>query len=241
MFQIHTIELQEAYARLSTSCAFEDVARGRKGATLVDDRDEMRPLVRTTTQYMFPNQAFAEVHHELCGLVRERVDAEFNNVLIELYSPAYRKMKYHTDQALDLDGDSYICLYSCYDIPNIPEPRILEIVNKETNSKIAVPLLHNSIVAFSTRTNAAHVHRIMSPPGLKANWIGGTLRRSATFLFWERGWRFTSTGTALRLASDEERMEFFRLKKKENEETAFVYPKIEYTVSPGDLLSNSTQ
>lgn len=42
-------------------------------------------------------------------------------------------------------------------------------------------------------------------------------------------------GTPLTLANDEERREFLRLRRRENQETDFVYPRVTCTLSPSDL------
>jgi hypothetical protein len=44
-----------------------------------------------------------------------------------------------------------------------------------------------------------------------------------------------SNGERLTLASDEQRREFFQLRRRENDETDFQYPSISYTISESDL------
>jgi hypothetical protein len=44
-------------------------------------------------------------------------------------------------------------------------------------------------------------------------------------------------GTPLTLATDEERHEFLRLRRRENQETDFVYPRVTCTLSPSDLVA----
>lgn len=43
-------------------------------------------------------------------------------------------------------------------------------------------------------------------------------------------------GTRLTVANDEQRREFYQLRRRENHETAFRYPHISYTVSESDLM-----
>ncbi|KAB2389984.1 hypothetical protein F9B16_01700 [Actinomadura montaniterrae] len=43
-------------------------------------------------------------------------------------------------------------------------------------------------------------------------------------------------GARLTLADDEQRREFYRLRRRENNETDFAYPLLTYTVSESDLM-----
>ncbi|MEB3216407.1 MAG: hypothetical protein VKN72_09250 [Nostocales cyanobacterium 94392] len=47
---------------------------------------------------------------------------------------------------------------------------------------------------------------------------------------------FLTNGDLLRVANDEERKAFYKLKKQENEVINFNYPEINYTLSIGDTL-----
>ena len=44
------------------------------------------------------------------------------------------------------------------------------------------------------------------------------------------------TVTRLTLADDEQRREFYRLRRRENNETDFTYPRMTYTISESDLM-----
>lgn len=43
-------------------------------------------------------------------------------------------------------------------------------------------------------------------------------------------------GRASHAADDEQRHEFYRLRRRENNETDFVYPMLTYTISESDLV-----
>jgi hypothetical protein len=101
------------FNQLSESVIFEEIIDGRKGAILVDKKDELIPLVRSTTVYNRPAQIFSKIHYDILEKIKNETNLDFNNALIELYDSRYCTMGYHSDQALDLADDSYICLFSC--------------------------------------------------------------------------------------------------------------------------------
>jgi hypothetical protein len=41
----------------------------------------------------------------------------------------------------------------------------------------------------------------------------------------------------LTLANDEQRREFYQLRRRENNETDFTYPRITYTISESDMMA----
>jgi len=109
------------FESLKKSALFEDIALGRKGGVLVSSENNIIPIVRTTTKYIKPAKKFSKIHHELIANIKTAAcipKMEFNNALIEIYDHQYRKMGYHSDQNTDLEKDSYICLFSCYNNPN---------------------------------------------------------------------------------------------------------------------------
>ncbi|UBU18399.1 hypothetical protein [Nonomuraea gerenzanensis] len=50
------------------------------------------------------------------------------------------------------------------------------------------------------------------------------------------GQAFLPDGAPLTSADDEQRREFYRLRRRENQETDFTYPMLTYTVSESDLM-----
>ena len=107
----------DTFTKFSESVVFENVCNGRKAANLADYKNDLIPLVRTTTSYNNPVQKFLPIHYELVENIRnvsEIKEIELNNAMIEI-EPKYRNMGYHSDQMLDLVEDSYICIFSCYD------------------------------------------------------------------------------------------------------------------------------
>ncbi|WST94348.1 alpha-ketoglutarate-dependent dioxygenase AlkB [Streptomyces erythrochromogenes] len=232
---------RDLFAELSDSVHWEDVGKGRRGATLTRvDAVKGVPLVRTTTQYSGPTQQFRAVHERLAQQVQEAaaIPVGFNNALIESYTNAYRTMGSHSDQALDLADDSFIAVFSCYQHPEA-NPRKLIFEPKDSDADgFEIPLTHNSVVAFSVETNRRFKHKIVldSAPTADNQWLGVTFRTSKTFLRFHDGHPHLPQGTRLTSADEEQRREFYRLRRRENDETAFVYPSLTYTVSESDLL-----
>jgi hypothetical protein len=243
---------------LSQSVAFEAVAKGRQGNHLVAVGESGIPIVRTTTQYNLPAQNFAPIHHQIVENIQQKVpDAHFNNALIEIYDRDYAKMKYHSDQCLDMAKNSYIALFSCYEQPeNIAQDllRRLKVKNKTTEEEFEITLEHNSVVLFDLPTNAIFQHKIVleqhnfqhkntleTPKGVKPSlqdnrWLGITFRQSKTFIHFKENLPYFADGTPLLLAGEEQSKEFYQLKSQENHQPDFVYPFLAYTLSAGDRL-----
>ncbi|MFE3720147.1 alpha-ketoglutarate-dependent dioxygenase AlkB [Streptomyces cyaneofuscatus] len=231
------------FAELSKSALLEDVGKGRKGATLarIDEAGGV-PLVRTTTRYGSPTQRFRAVHERLADLIRERagLSVGFDNALIESYTNAYTTMGLHSDQALDLADESFIAVFSCYQYPEAGPPRKLIFESKGVDGeKFEVPLAHNSAVVFSVRSNRRLRHKIvLDAPGRAADnqWLGLTFRTSKTLIRFRDGHAYLPEGARLTSADDEQSTEFYRLRRRENKETDFVYPSLTYTISESDLM-----
>ncbi|WP_103536178.1 hypothetical protein [Streptomyces sp. SM11] len=238
---------EDLFADLSVSARLEDVGKGRRGATLarIDETGDV-PLVRTTTRYGSPTQRFRAVHERLAQQIQERAELSvgFNNALIESYTSAYTTMGFHSDQALDLADDSYIAVFSCYQHPEAGPPRKLIFASKGSGEgadgeKFEIPLAHNSVVAFSVDSNRRLKHRIvLDAPGRAADnqWLGVTFRTSKTRVRFHDGHAYLPQGARLMAADDEQRNEFYRLRRRENKETDFTYPLLTYTISESDLM-----
>ncbi|MGP3978302.1 hypothetical protein ACTWQF_30715 [Streptomyces sp. 8N114] len=234
---------ENLFAELSTSVRLEDVGKGRRGAviTKIDEAGGV-PLVRTTTRYSSPTQRFRAVHERLAQQIQERaaISVEFNNALIENYTNAYKTMGSHSDQALDLADESFIAVFSCYQHPEASPPRKLIFESKESGGeKFEIPLAHNSIVAFSVDLNRRLRHKIVlnTPvPTADNQWLGVTFRTSKTFVRFHDGHVYLQQGARLMSADDEQKSEFYRLRRRENNETDFIYPLLAYTISESDLM-----
>jgi hypothetical protein len=171
---------------------------------------------------------------------------DFNNALIEVYDCNYATMKYHSDQDLDLENESYIGLFTCYENPSeLTEKNIrkLKIKDKVTNEEFDISLTHNSIVLFSVLTNKKFLHKIIleSIPSIKKlesdnRWLGITFRKSKTFIQFKNNQPHFSNGDLLVLANEDQKKEFYKLRGEENFNMNFVYPKLSYTLSIGDTL-----
>lgn len=234
---------ENLFAELSASARLEDVGKGRKGATLAKtDEAGGVPLVRTTTRYSSPVQRFRAVHERLAQRIQERaaLSVGFNNALIESYTNAYTTMGSHSDQALDLADESFIAVFSCYRHPEAGPPRKLIFERKGSGGeKFEIPLAHNSVVVFSVGSNRRLRHKIvLDAPAETADnqWLGVTFRTSKTLIRFRDGHAHLPHGARLTSADDEQRREFYQLRRRENNETDFVYPLLTYTVSESDLM-----
>ena len=244
MFSKYIIDFENSFNQLSESCQFEDITKGRKGAILVDYKNDLIPIVRTTTCYNNPNQKFLPIHYKLIDKIKEVTQdykLEFNNAMIELYDSTYRTMGFHTDQALDLDTDSYICIFSCYNDSGDSgdlDIRKLKIKNKITDESSEILLEHNSIVLFPVSENSKHVHKIVleNVKSKDKKWLGITFRLSKTFIkFVNNVPHFHPSNIVLRLANDNNE-EFRKYKSLENANIDYIYPNIDYTISLSDIL-----
>ncbi|MFF4366279.1 hypothetical protein [Streptomyces sp. NPDC001594] len=234
----------DVFAELSAATRWEDVGKGRRGAVLVRvDAEGGVPLVRTTTRYGSPAQRFRAVHERLAGRVRERagLTAGFDNALVERYTNAYKTMGSHCDQALDLADGSHIAVFSCYRRGGEGPPRKLVFERKGApdGERFEVPLVHNGVVVFSVASNRRLRHRIVLDAPVPAEddeWLGVTFRTSKTRVRFRDGEAYLPGGERLTEADEEQSREFYRLRRRENQETDFVYPHLAYTVSESDLL-----
>lgn len=227
---------------ISKSSQFENIINGRKGAVLVDYKNKLIPLVRTTGVMSKSAQKFLDIHYDIIENIKKTTgcnNLEFNNVLAEIYDSNYRKMKYHSDQSLDLATDSYICLFSCYNNPFIKNKRKLKIKDKATGQSSEIILDHNSIVLFSVSTNSKFLHKIiLEANGNNEQWLGLTFRLSKTFIKFVDNIPYLDfpSEKILRLANEDEKKEFSKCKGLENSNIDYKYPEINYTLSPGDML-----
>lgn len=245
MFNKYIIDFPDnLFGQLSKSVKFDNITSGRQGANLVDTKNNLIPLVRTTTNYTLPNQTFSPVHHDIINAIKKSSisnNLEFNNALIEIYNSQYCNMGFHSDQALDLEHNSFICIFSCYNDPNTTNLRKLIIKNKNKPDTKTIVLDHNSIVIFSVDTNNKHLHKIILDDNSlpNASWLGITFRQSNTFIsFYNELPYFFPTNKILTLATIEQKKEFYKLRNQENLLTDFIYPEINYTLSGGDILNH---
>ena len=232
------------FDELLTSTKFENIVNGRLGANLVDYKDGLVPLVRTTTNYSEPNQNFLPIHHAIIENIKNTTKydgLEFNNAMIEVYNSEYRNMKFHSDQSLDLADDSYICIFSCYSNPLSTDIRKLKIKKKETDECSEFLMDHNSIILFPVSINQKYLHRIIletTNTNTHTKWMGITFRLSKTFIkFVDEIPYFSSSNTILRMGDTNERRAFMKCKGIENLKTEYIYPDIDFTISSGDMLS----
>lgn len=231
------------YEALLRSARFEAVAHGRQGTVLVaPDPTRGVPIVRTTTSYSAPARRFQPLHERLARRIQERASLAraFNNALIERYTSAYAKMGFHSDQAQDLAPESFIAIYSCYQSPEQSlAPRKLIVETKEPGGGFELPLVHDSIVVFSLDTNRRFRHKIVLSASLQSPenpWLGLTFRTSSSFVRIEGEQATFEDGSPLTMASPDEARAFLALRRRENTETQFRYPRLTYTLSASDSM-----
>ena len=217
----------------------ENITRGRKGANFVNSLENI-PIVRTTTKYKNPVKIMTPEILFILNEIQINFDflnLNFNNCMLEIYDKNYKKMKYHTDQSLDLHPNSYICIFSCYENEN--PSRSFYYFNKINCLEKNTVLFQNSIILFSVEENYRHNHKIVYDENLNSNdkWLGITFRFSKTFIkFINEIPYFCHNNKKLTLASIEEEMEFYKMKTIENIGIIFEYPEITYTISESDLF-----
>jgi hypothetical protein len=232
------------FEELLASVRFEDVGKGRQGAVLIKlDETYGIPLVRTTTRYSVPAQCFGSVHEQLAQQIQKSalLSVGFNNALIENYTNAYTTMGSHSDQALDLADESFIAIFSCYKYPERAHPprKLLVELKESGGDPSEIPLTHNSVVVFSVETNRRLKHKIVldSSTQIPENqWLGITFRTSKTFVRFRDESAYFLDDARLMLANDDQRREFYHLRRRENNETDFIYPRIPYTISESDMI-----
>lgn len=228
------------FEELNASAPFENICDGRQGAVLVNIENGSVPLIRTTTCYENPPQQMKPIHLAIMDEIKKHIvstNTIFNNALIEIYDNRYKNMGWHSDQALDLEYPSIICLFSMYSNPSTKNKRQLKIKSKKNTQLNCDPhiidLDHNSIVFFSTTTNEQNLHKIVldhKDHGEDTKWIGITFRCSKTFVTFDKKIPYLYPNIPLRLANDEEKKEFYK-KAKNNDRT-----KVPFTISPSDFM-----
>ncbi|WP_109435742.1 alpha-ketoglutarate-dependent dioxygenase AlkB [Aquimarina sp. AU119] len=246
---------QNLFNKLFNTIEFENIGNGRMGNHLVKVCDSGIPIVRTTTKYNIPAHNFSSIHNMIVDSIKDNIQNEnleylpsinFNNALIEVYDSKYTKMKYHSDQCLDLISNSYIGLFSCYERPDeLTEQNIrkLKIKNKITNEEFAISLTHNSFILFSLPTNSKYFHKIVlesipkqKPLKTENKWLGITFRESKTFIQFKNNLPYFANGKLLELATDNQKIEYYKLRGEENKNVNFIYPQINYTLSKADTI-----
>jgi hypothetical protein len=161
----------------------------------------------------------------------------FNNGLIEVYDRNYTKMGFHSDQALDLDRDSYIGVFSCYEQPG-GQVRKLVVQDKVSGEEFAYLMTHHSVVLFSVENNTKFVHKIVldGEPHSDNRWLGITFRTSKTYIQFDGEVARFANGAVLELADKLQEKEFYTLRGAENRSIGFEYPELVYTINKADRM-----
>jgi hypothetical protein len=234
----------DLFEELLSSARLEDTGKGRQGAVLTRVDESLGvPIVRTTTRYSAPAQRFRPVHERLARQIEvcASLQGGFNNALLERYTNAYTTMGSHSDQALDLAEGSFIAIVSWYERPVTGRaPRKLVFEAKEPGGRgFEIPLGPGSVVVFSTEENRRLRHKIVLDPSARTPenpWLGVTFRTSKTFVRFRDEGACLLDGARLTLADDEQGRAFYRLRRRENQELDFTYPRITFTLSESDVM-----
>ena len=260
----------DLFNQISQQISFEPIIpNSRYGAILVKPNDHLIPIVRTTTKYNNPVQNIKPIK-ELIDLIKQEIysnnlsnhNIEFNNAMVELYNSNYKSMGFHSDQALDLADNSFICIFSLYSNPSSKNIRqlIIKPKNKTVSDTVSdtvseleskstqIDLTHNSLVLFDLKTNQSHLHKIILKPQLFQSsipisidptnqWLGITLRLSKTYIDYNNAEpTFYPSGNILKLANETETREFYKKRSNQNSSDTYTYEPINYTLSLSDLI-----
>lgn len=261
-----TLQLEDLpltiFEELSACTQLEAVGRGRFAAKIFNSDDNKIPLVRTTSSYEQPSQRMTPLHLRIIDQINKQLNVSpplvLNNALVEIYRGTYDTMKFHSDQALDLQEDSSIVIFTCTNNPESKTPPRLHVRDKahpvgpiikigwghsyvdNLFEEKVFPFNHCAAIVFSTQTNASHIHTIYQKCTENEQWLYITFRTARTFIeFKEHIPYFVNCWLApdrLHLADKSERQQFYQNKSNENNRTAFnpASVKIKFTVSKGD-------
>lgn len=235
--EIHSIQLDNNYSFNDLSnTTFENISNGRKAVNLIKTNDDNTiPIMRTTSKYFNKPVKFNDIHFNIIKDINDKLCKyiDFNTALMEIYSPSYKSMKFHTDCGLDLVDDSFICIYSNYS--NSSYNRTLLIKNKLNNDTYNIDLKHNCFVLFSKNFNKNNLHKIVYNNKSSDDWLGITFRISKSFIKFIDNKPYIN-GDEL-IYNSENASEFYKLKTLENKSVDFDYPYINYSINPSDFLT----
>lgn len=228
------------FDELADSCLFETAGTRKVSILVKPNVDNSMPLVRTMLKVNSPAQYFSHALTQLIDQIKiafkeTHAELEFNSAKIEIYTHAPRSLLgFRVDTSgLDLQPDSAVCLFSCY--------------NKQIESSTAFfGIPHNSAAIFAPKQ-----HIFFYPIPLTLNtpaslhWMSITLKLSKTFVDFSlaaprlltenRQWR------PLCLATQKDYHDLNVMKCRENNDSSFEYPPLlAFTISPGDLLKPSS-
>lgn len=219
----------DAFQEFFHAHAWTNLSHDRRAAMLVLPDADFIPIVRTTCPTV-SCWCFGLVHLRLMQAIDSASGNahSFNNAMAEVYDPEYTKMRFHTDCALDLEDDSEICIFSCYE-DECDHPRTLVTRDKESGKVEEMSMDHLSVIIFDVGANSRHVHKIVSN-GCKARWLGLTLRTSKTFVT-RQSVVFRHDGSKMTAATEHDRSMLFKLKGQENKLSSFKYPHIQFSLA----------
>lgn len=238
MFPFHLGSLPTAPATsFFSDLPWEALSESRKMLIMADippqDSPEV-PLVRSTMSLQNRTWPWTREIADLAKAIETAFSvAPFNNVMVEDYTAAYSTMKWHSDQAQDLEPASHIALLSFDEEPR-GGTRVLHVKEKAAGGAMTTLALgHLSVVLFSVEDNARFLHRIT---GQKA-WRGITFRRSRTRVKFVQGAPMVH-GQPLRLCETPRLIHRHRAEENSTD-GPYEYPAecANLTLSPGDLAS----
>ncbi len=121
---------------------------------------------------------------------------------------------------------------------HLDRAEVVDLPDRAESSR-GIPLTQNSALLFSAGANRRLKHKIIvdSPARTPENHsLGITFRTSKTFVRFRGGQACFPDGVPLTLADAAQWHEFYYLRRRENRETDFTYPRLTYTLSESDLI-----
>ncbi len=73
-YKIHLPFESNLFKELSHSVEFEKITKGRIANQLVDIKNKLIPIIRTTSKYSIPAQNFADVHHLITNTINQTLE-----------------------------------------------------------------------------------------------------------------------------------------------------------------------
>ncbi len=204
---------------------------------IISSESLFKPINRMANGASVAKYKFNEFHNNVIKKIKELTGLKlyFNTAKIEIYTNKYTKMKYHTDCSLDLKEDSYIAILSQYEYKcNKNCNRFLSIKSKADNKITEIEMLNNSVILFDLETNSKHIHSIFKKhiTSCECKWIGTTFKYSKTFaLQYKKALYLYPFFKKITQATEEQKHEFYRCRKEENQRLMYTYPDINYFIN----------
>lgn len=241
MLKILNVDSKENLFIELTKQQFEPVVKGRSSAVVVEPFEGKIPVIRTSTTYNNPAQRFRDVHRDIIRYLnsdskkykednRINEQKKYNNAMIEIYDERYKKMGFHSDQVFDVEENSNILTYSCYEDPDKPN-RMFVFCDKQHKKERSVVLQHDSLLIMPWNFNQNYLHKIVMIQKIDTDknnkYVSITYRKSKTFI--------DPKNPHIHKANNEEKKEFYKLCGIQNNEIDPKIPEFNYAISTAEF------